>query len=201
MWQACRAVAEVLGWLFAIVFVLGAFDFLEFVVKVSARADAAAHSKCSNEGGNMDNQHRKIRGYRELTAEEIDLMNRIKAKGTELLQLQAELAGRLSTDHECKRAAARAGATVQPVTLRFVNADGSISQAASYVGDTTLLQSIWRLASARGQVVELHYGQPLSGQQRTRFELCAHAEQEIAAGLQPGERAPLRAAEAATVEA
>lgn len=55
----------------------------------------------------MENQHRKIRGYRELTAEEIDLMNRIKAKGAELLQLQAELAGRLSTDHECKRAAAK----------------------------------------------------------------------------------------------
>ncbi len=55
----------------------------------------------------MDNQHRKINGYRELTAEEIDLMNRIKAKGAELLQLQAELAGRLSTDHELKRADAR----------------------------------------------------------------------------------------------
>lgn len=55
----------------------------------------------------MENQHRKITGYRELTKEEIDLMNRIKAKGTELLQLQAELAGRLSTDLECKRAAAR----------------------------------------------------------------------------------------------
>ena len=55
----------------------------------------------------MENQHRKISGYRELTAEEIDLMNRIKAKGAELLQLQAELAGRLSTDHECKRSAAK----------------------------------------------------------------------------------------------
>lgn len=55
----------------------------------------------------MDNQHRKITGYRELSAEEIDLMNRIKAKGAELLQLQAELAGRLSTGHELKRAAAR----------------------------------------------------------------------------------------------
>ena len=53
MWRASRAVAEALGWLFAIVFVLGAFDFLEFVVKVGSRADAAAHSKCSNEGGNM----------------------------------------------------------------------------------------------------------------------------------------------------
>ena len=39
----------------------------------------------------MENQHRKISGYRELTAEEIDLMNRIKAKGAELLALQTEL--------------------------------------------------------------------------------------------------------------
>ncbi|MEX2990341.1 Acb2/Tad1 domain-containing protein [Serratia fonticola] len=40
----------------------------------------------------MENQHRKIKGYRELSQEEIDLMNRIKAKGAELLQLQSELA-------------------------------------------------------------------------------------------------------------
>lgn len=39
----------------------------------------------------MDNQHRKIKGYRELSQEEIDLMNRIKAKGAELLELQAEV--------------------------------------------------------------------------------------------------------------
>lgn len=39
----------------------------------------------------MDNQHRKIKGYRELSQEEVDLMNQIKAKGAELLALQAEL--------------------------------------------------------------------------------------------------------------
>ncbi|HCB41685.1 MAG TPA: hypothetical protein DHW73_04130 [Pseudomonas sp.] len=38
----------------------------------------------------MDNQHRKVSGYRELSQEEIDLMNRIKAKGAELLALQEE---------------------------------------------------------------------------------------------------------------
>jgi hypothetical protein len=32
----------------------------------------------------MDNQHRKIAGYRELDQVEIDLMNEIKAKGVEL---------------------------------------------------------------------------------------------------------------------
>jgi hypothetical protein len=50
----------------------------------------------------MENQHRMIKGYRELSAEEISLMNRIKEKGAELLALQAELAGRLATDFEVK---------------------------------------------------------------------------------------------------
>ena len=39
----------------------------------------------------MENQHRHIKGYRELIPEEIDLMNRIKEKGAELLALQDEL--------------------------------------------------------------------------------------------------------------
>lgn len=39
----------------------------------------------------MDNQHRKITGYRELSQQEIDLMNRIKAKGIELLSLHSQL--------------------------------------------------------------------------------------------------------------
>lgn len=44
----------------------------------------------------MENQHRKIAGYRELSQEEIDLMNRIKAKGGELIALQKELEKNLS---------------------------------------------------------------------------------------------------------
>lgn len=55
----------------------------------------------------MENQHRKIAGYRELNEAEIDLMNRIKEKGAELLHLHSELAGRLSTDHEVKLSDAR----------------------------------------------------------------------------------------------
>lgn len=35
----------------------------------------------------MDNQHRKIKGYRELTQAEIDLMNEIKAFGPQLQAL------------------------------------------------------------------------------------------------------------------
>lgn len=46
----------------------------------------------------MENQHRKITGYRELTQEEIDLMNRIKQAGRELLALSGELTLKLQAD-------------------------------------------------------------------------------------------------------
>lgn len=39
----------------------------------------------------MDNQHRQIKGYRELSQDEIDLMNAIKTKGAELGELVAKL--------------------------------------------------------------------------------------------------------------
>lgn len=39
----------------------------------------------------MENQHRKIKGYRELTQEEIDLMNRIKNFGPELDTLTKDI--------------------------------------------------------------------------------------------------------------
>ena len=39
----------------------------------------------------MDNQHRRIAGYRELTQQEIDLINKIKAAGTLLEQIIEEV--------------------------------------------------------------------------------------------------------------
>jgi len=39
----------------------------------------------------VENQHRQIKGYRELSQEEIDLMNTIKTKGIELGELVAKL--------------------------------------------------------------------------------------------------------------
>jgi hypothetical protein len=48
----------------------------------------------------MDNQHQKISGYRELTQAEIDLMNEIKAKGVELEQLIGKLYGHVSDQWE-----------------------------------------------------------------------------------------------------
>jgi hypothetical protein len=39
----------------------------------------------------MENQHRQIKGYRELSQDEIDLMNEIKTKGAELGELVEKL--------------------------------------------------------------------------------------------------------------
>lgn len=46
----------------------------------------------------MDNQHRKIKGYRELSQAEIDLMNEVKTKGVELGELVAKLRAREDLD-------------------------------------------------------------------------------------------------------
>jgi hypothetical protein len=50
----------------------------------------------------MENQHRAIKGYRELGQEEINLMNAIKEKGRELIELQNKLFVRLELDARLK---------------------------------------------------------------------------------------------------
>lgn len=46
----------------------------------------------------MENQHRQIKGYRELSAEEIAAMNEVKQKGIELGELVAKLRGNATLD-------------------------------------------------------------------------------------------------------
>ncbi|EPK3000480.1 DUF7681 family protein [Klebsiella pneumoniae] len=108
----------------------------------------------------MENQHRKISGYRELSPEEIDLMNRIKAKGAEMLALVAELQGRLSTDHEVKLASASSeesktgsdayqGASAEAVELRrFIAAEPECWAA---LGKTNIQTGIMALVRAVAQ--------------------------------------------------
>jgi hypothetical protein len=52
----------------------------------------------------MDNQHRQIKGYRELNQEEIDFMNRIKAFGPELQALTDEIREYLRARNETAKA-------------------------------------------------------------------------------------------------
>ncbi|MER5428331.1 lysophospholipid acyltransferase family protein [Streptomyces sp. NPDC002588] len=53
------------------------------------------------------------------------------------------------------QAALDAGARVQPVRIRYRDAAGAASTAPAYVGDDSLLTSLWRVCSARGLVAEV----------------------------------------------
>ena len=55
-------------------------DLLEYII-----------DNFKNERAKMDNQHRKIKGYRELNQEEIDAMNEVKAMGVKLGELVEKL--------------------------------------------------------------------------------------------------------------
>ena len=62
-----------------------------------------------------------------------------------------------------------AGAPVQPVGLRFVDrATGQTSFAPSYIGDETLLGSVWRTLSAPAIQAVVHYGPPQHAEGRDR---------------------------------
>lgn len=67
------------------------------------------------------------------------------------------------------QAAISADAPAQPVGLRFVDkASGQTSHAPSYIGDETLLGSIWRTLSAPAIVAVVHYGEPEQAEGRDR---------------------------------
>ncbi|MBL1086125.1 1-acyl-sn-glycerol-3-phosphate acyltransferase [Streptomyces actinomycinicus] len=53
------------------------------------------------------------------------------------------------------QAALDAGVPVQPVALRYRQQDGVTGTAAAFVGEDTLLASLWRVARARGLVAEV----------------------------------------------
>ena len=55
-------------------------DLLEYII-----------DNFKNERAKMDNQHRKIKGYRELNQEEIDTMNEVKVMGIKLGELVEKL--------------------------------------------------------------------------------------------------------------
>jgi 1-acyl-sn-glycerol-3-phosphate acyltransferase len=59
------------------------------------------------------------------------------------------------------QAAISANVPVQPVALRFADgARGPTSFAPSFVGDETLIGSVWRTLGARGLVAHVQYGAP-----------------------------------------
>lgn len=71
----------------------------------------------TTKGNSMDNQHRQIAGYRELSQVEIDLMNEIKAKGAELEALTQKLAQYLADQDAAARESADDAGRLEVIRL------------------------------------------------------------------------------------
>ncbi|HUR88142.1 MAG TPA: lysophospholipid acyltransferase family protein [Ramlibacter sp.] len=79
------------------------------------------------------------------------------------------------------QAAISAGAPVQPVALSFLDqASRRTSFAASYVGDETLVGSLWRTLSAPPVTAVVVFGEPQAAQGRDRRAWAADLREAVA---------------------
>ena len=81
--------------------------------------------------------------------------------------------------------AIEAGADVLPVALRYLDAAGKVTLAASYAGKITLLRCVWNIVSEPEIYAELIFGLLVNCVGKSRRELCQHAELTIATALSP----------------
>ncbi len=82
------------------------------------------------------------------------------------------------------QAAIATGVPVQPVAIGFSDAHDAVSRAVEFVGDTTLLQSLWRVAAGQGVVanVQLLPVQASSGADRRALSAQLRERIETALG-------------------
>ena len=84
------------------------------------------------------------------------------------------------------QAAIAAGASALPVALRYADRDsGQRCDAPLYIGDTTLMQSLWATLRADGVQAVVRYGEPQRDQGRDRRTWAQDLRTEVARLLQP----------------
>lgn len=76
-----------------------------------------------------------------------------------------------------------AGAAVLPVALLYRERDGAHTDAAAYIGETSLVESLWRIVREPGLDVELRFAAAIDARDRHRRELAALAREVIAREL------------------
>ncbi len=81
------------------------------------------------------------------------------------------------------QAAIATGTPVQPAALRYADERQPFSAAVEFLGETTLLQSVWRVASARGLCVHVTLLPPQGTEHADRRALAEHLREQIAARL------------------
>jgi len=75
---------------------------------------------------------------------------------------------------------------LQPLVLRWHEPGERFSSAARYIGDMTLLQSLWAIASARGLGIAVQILPAMETAHADRRALAEHVRGEIAAALEAG---------------
>jgi len=83
------------------------------------------------------------------------------------------------------QAAVATATPIQPAVLRFADRQRRFSPAVEFVGETTLLQSLWRVAGATGLVAHVDLLPPQASAHADRRALAAHLQQCMAMALQP----------------
>ena len=81
------------------------------------------------------------------------------------------------------QSAVDADAVLQPVGIRYTDAAGAWTDAPAFVGDMSLVASIWRLVSTRELVAELRFAAPIAAGNGHRRDLARLAEAAIARAL------------------
>ena len=82
------------------------------------------------------------------------------------------------------QAAITTGVSVQPVVLRYSEPGQRFSVAARYIGATTLVESLMKVAQARGMVVHVEFLSPEAPGELDRRTLAARLHDRIAAQLE-----------------
>ena len=78
------------------------------------------------------------------------------------------------------QSAISAGAPVQPMALRFVDTrSGRLTLAPCYIGDDTLLASVWRTLTAGPITAVVHFGDAQNADGRDRRQWAAELRQQV----------------------
>lgn len=83
------------------------------------------------------------------------------------------------------QAAIDAGVPVSPAVIRYRGRHGAPSEAAAYVGETSLMECIRSIVNADGLAVDIRFLPALSTANTDRRHLAAHAHRQIAHQLHP----------------
>ena len=81
------------------------------------------------------------------------------------------------------QAAVKTGTAAQPLALRYSDANSARSEAALWVGETTLVQSLWRIAGADRLTVTVRLLAPMPSADVERRELARRASECIGEAL------------------